>query len=40
MSDHIAQLPMYDWPEVRAATDALWATIHTDVLTRYIKNEF
>lgn len=23
----LAQLPMYDWPEVRAETDALWAVI-------------
>lgn len=23
----LAQLPMYDWPEVRAGTDALWAAI-------------
>ncbi len=23
----IAQLPMYDWPEIRAGTDALWAAI-------------
>ena len=36
MSDHIAQLPMYDWPEVRAATDALWATIHTALQKRGI----
>ena len=36
MSDHIAQLPMYDWPEVRAATDALWVTIHTALQKRGI----
>ena len=36
MSDHIAQLPMYDWPEVRAATDALWAKIHTALQKRGI----
>ncbi len=36
MSNHIAQLPMYDWPEVRAATDALWATIHTALQKRGI----
>ena len=36
MSDHIAQLPMYDWPEVRAATDALWAEIHTALQKRGI----
>ena len=23
----VAALPMYDWPEVRAETDALWAAI-------------
>ena len=23
----LAQLPMYDWPEVQAETDALWAAI-------------
>lgn len=27
MSEFIAALPMYDWPEVRAETDALWARI-------------
>jgi len=36
MSDHIAQLPMYDWPEVRVATDALWAEIHTALHKRGI----
>ena len=36
MSDHIAQLPMYDWPEVRVATDALWAEIHTALQKRGI----
>ena len=36
MSDHITQLPMYDWPEVRAATDALWAEIHTALQKRDI----
>ena len=36
MSNHIAQLPMYDWPEVRAATDALWAKIHTALQKRGI----
>ncbi len=36
MSDHIAQLPMYDWPEVRIATDALWAEIHTALQKRGI----
>ena len=38
MSDHIAQLPMYDWPEVRAATDALWAKIHTALQKRGIES--
>jgi len=27
MSTFIAALPMYDWPEVRADTDAVWASI-------------
>ena len=36
MSDHIAQLPMYDWPEVQVATDALWAEIHTALHKRGI----
>ena len=36
MSDHIAQLPMYDWPEVRVATDALWTEIHTALQKRGI----
>jgi ABC-type phosphate/phosphonate transport system substrate-binding protein len=36
MSDHIAQLPMYDWPEVRIATDTLWAEIHTALQKRGI----
>lgn len=27
MSSHIAALPMYDWPEIRAETDALWAAL-------------
>jgi len=36
MSDHITQLPMYDWPEVRAATDALWGEIHTALQKRGI----
>jgi ABC-type phosphate/phosphonate transport system substrate-binding protein len=27
MSDWIAALPMYDWPETREATDALWAAL-------------
>ena len=36
MSDQIAQLPMYDWPEVRGATDALWAMIHNTLQKRGI----
>jgi len=24
----VASLPMYDWPEIRAATDTLWTAIH------------
>jgi len=31
MTQFVAALPMYDWPEVRAETDALWARIR-DVL--------
>ncbi|HHZ07659.1 MAG TPA: PhnD/SsuA/transferrin family substrate-binding protein [Rhizobiales bacterium] len=27
MSSPIAALPMYDWPEIRAETDALWARL-------------
>ncbi len=38
MSDHIAQLPMYDWPEVRAATDALWVEIHSALQKRGIES--
>ena len=25
--EHIASLPMYDWPELRQANDALWSTV-------------
>lgn len=28
----VAALPMYDWPEVRDATDALWATIRAELI--------
>jgi ABC-type phosphate/phosphonate transport system substrate-binding protein len=28
----VAALPMYDWPEVRDATDALWSTIRAALL--------
>ena len=38
MSDRIAQLPMYDWPEVRAATDALWVEIHSALQKRGIES--
>jgi ABC-type phosphate/phosphonate transport system substrate-binding protein len=30
----LASLPMYDWPEVRAATDALWAAIAREIGAR------
>ena len=29
----VAALPMYDWPEIRTATDALWNAVH-DAATR------
>jgi len=32
VSGPLAALPMYDWPEVRAATDALWAAIRFHLL--------
>lgn len=32
MSDFIAALPMYDWPEARAETDAEWQTIRARLL--------
>lgn len=28
MSEFVAALPMYDWPETRAETDALWAAVY------------
>ncbi|WP_394688023.1 phosphate/phosphite/phosphonate ABC transporter substrate-binding protein [Hoeflea sp.] len=28
----VAALPMYDWPEVRDATDALWSAIHAALI--------
>jgi ABC-type phosphate/phosphonate transport system substrate-binding protein len=31
-----ASLPMYDWPEVREATDRLWRTIHRHLAQRGI----
>lgn len=31
-----ASLPMYDWPEVREATDSLWRTIHRHLAQRGI----
>jgi len=36
MSPYVAGLPMYDWPEVRDETDALWAEIHTALQKRGI----
>jgi len=30
----VAALPMYDWPEVRAATDALWAALREALRAR------
>lgn len=32
----VAALPMYDWPEVRDATDALWATIRAELIRKGI----
>lgn len=32
--DYIATLPMYDWPEIREATDAFWLCLY-DSLTRF-----
>ena len=29
-------LPMYDWPEIRHATDSLWSAIHEQLLSRGI----
>lgn len=34
MSAPVASLPMYDWPEVRAATDALWARMRSAMRAR------
>lgn len=34
MSAPVASLPMYDWPEVRGATDALWARMRAALATR------
>ncbi|MDP2734302.1 MAG: hypothetical protein Q8O63_14555, partial [Hoeflea sp.] len=31
-----ASLPMYDWPEIRAATDAVWAAIRSELSQRGI----
>lgn len=31
MSDFIAALPMYDWPELRGEVDAQWATLCADL---------
>lgn len=32
----VASLPMYDWPEVRGATDALWAALRDELRARGI----
>ena len=36
MTTPLAVLPMYDWPEVRAVTDRLWAAIREELETRGI----
>ncbi len=36
MSGPLACLPMYDWPEVRSATDALWVALRTALRARGI----
>jgi len=33
----IASMPMYDWPEVRAATDAVWASIRRQLASSGIE---
>lgn len=33
----IASLPMYDWPEIRSATDLLWAAIRDQLSNRGIR---
>jgi ABC-type phosphate/phosphonate transport system substrate-binding protein len=37
MSDYIAALPMYDWPERRAEVDAEWAAIRSELLAAGIE---
>jgi ABC-type phosphate/phosphonate transport system substrate-binding protein len=37
MSDFFAALPMYDWPEIRAAVDAEWALIRRRLLAAGIE---
>ncbi len=32
----IAQLPMYDWPEARAANDALWQSVRRALTARHL----
>lgn len=32
----IAQLPMYDWPEARAANDALWQSVRQALAARHL----
>ncbi|TWH01142.1 ABC-type phosphate/phosphonate transport system substrate-binding protein [Mesorhizobium sp. J18] len=36
MSDFIAALPMYDWPEVQSETDAHWAVLREELLRQGI----
>jgi ABC-type phosphate/phosphonate transport system substrate-binding protein len=37
MSDLIAALPMYDWPELRAETDGLWARLREALCARGVE---
>lgn len=32
-----ASLPMYDWPEIKAATDAVWASVRSELSQRGIE---
>ncbi len=34
MTEPVASLPMYDWPELRGATDALWAALRDAMRAR------
>ena len=36
MSEGIAALPMYDWPEARAAVDGFWAAVRDRLRARGI----